>query len=322
MGKKLLLSNAGFPQKFLTSSIIIPPNFDKQQFIENKVLESINKYNPKLNVTKIEYLVISSQFPNLDLGIYAGLIVEDIEISENQKDFYLTKGCHISIVEEKLISRKILVYVFLTNNEENGRDIISQYIFPEIIDFMGAYYTSPSFEIVNHPIYFVNIFKNRTTASSIIKQIAGMIASNIEYIEVFNFNSELSNIPKDIYEYIKMFEKDFDEETHNFKCDFYEIDFIRKTIIIKVDRLVLGNYIKIRDNSSIYQFKGSSEKFYWAEVLPISILAQENGYKVDLTLLENFYKENKDRFSEGDTKMKRFSLLIKFINKLTLRRNV
>lgn len=318
MGRKLLLSQLGFPKKFIDSSITPSDGTSKQEYMEKKVVHSINQYNPKLNITSIEYLDIKEQFPHLKIGIYTGLIVEDFRVNEEEKDKYNEREYFVWKSNEEWYVRKIVIYVFLSDFKVKGRNIISQSIFPEIIDFMGLYNTSPSFSIANHPIYYINILDKKITAPTIIKQIAGMIVSDIEYIEVFTQNEELSNVPKDIYEYVSIFEKDFATGSTTFVSEYYEVNFLTKVVKIKTDKLTLGDYLTYKSGTE-YQFKGSSEKFYWMEIVPIVSLAVENGYIIDYSLLEEFYNQYKDNFSENDEKFQRFYILLKFIKKLMLR---
>jgi len=323
MGRKLLLSNLGFPEKFLASSISPTNGLTQQQYMEQEVIKSINYYNPKLKVTDIEYLDIKQQFPHLKIGKYAGLIVEDFSINQVDLDIYRNEEYFVWSTNNNWYARKIIIYVFLSDYEAKGRNIISQSIFPEIIEFMGMFIASPSYTIANHPIYYINILSKEITAPTIIKQISGMIASNIEYIEVFTKNDELSYVPRDIYEYLKKFEKDFIPGNLTCSTNYYEVDFSRKIATIKIDRLALNDYVipKVGTISGL-EFKGSSEKFYWMEIIPIIILASDNEYTIDYSLLENFYNQNIDKFSENDDKFYRFSLLIKFIKKLMLRGEV
>ena len=320
MERKLLLSSLGFPDKFLSSSISPPNTAPKQQYMEQKIIEAINRYNPKLKVSGIEYLDIKDQFPYLKIGKYAGVIVEDIAIEQLQKDLYIEKQYFVWESGGEWYARKIVIYIFLSDYEVKGRNIISQSIFPELIDFMGLYNSSPSFSIANYPIYYINFLSNKITASTIIKQIAGMVASNIEYVEVFEENTELRNVPKSIKEYLTKFERDFVAGNTIYSSDYFEIDMNNEITKIKTDKLVLGDYLILKNGTGPeYQFKGSSEKFYWMEIMPIIILSWENGYTIDYTLLEDFYNQNSSRFSENDDKFHRFSLLIQFIKKIMLR---
>ncbi len=148
-----------------------------------------------------------------------------------------------------------------------------------------------------------------------------MIVSDIEYIEVFALNEKLKYISNDIVEYLKVFENDNLDPKPLFSNDFYEVNFSTRCVKIKTNRLVLGEYIlRKQSNPSEYQFKGSSEKFYWMEIIPLVSLACKNGYKIEFIMLEQFYNDNVAHFSNDDEKFRRFNYLVQYIKKLAVRR--
>jgi hypothetical protein len=318
MNRKLLLSSTGFPEKFISSSITPPNGVSKQSYIEEEIIKAINKYNSKLNISSVKYENIRGQFPHLNFfGKYAGLIVEDIEIREVQEDEYKRKGCFVWEFNSQWYASKSVIYVFISDNGIRGRNITAQLFFPELIDFMELYISSPSFSIANHPIYFINFLNERISASSIIKQIAGMIVSDIDNIEVFHRNTDLTNVPNNIREFLIKFVRDFTVNQAVYITENYEIDLQNKITKIKVDKLIIGDYLEYKNGTdSEYTFKGSSEKFYWIEILPIAILSWKSGYSLDYTSLEDFYNSERVNFSQNDEKIERFNLLIQFIKKL------
>lgn len=321
MKRILLLSSGGFPKKFHESDIQLPNEVEKQKFYEKHIIQSINNFNPKLEICEIKYVKISDYFTNITFGIYAGVIVEleeyiyDYKV-ENQEDYAFL------IEDDKKFLMKIDIYVFLTDKKQEGRNIISQIIYPELIDFMDAYYSSPCYDIANHPIYFLNIFIDDINAMSILKQIAGIINSNIKYIEVFKKNEKLKEIPKDLYQYLIIFEnKDIDRNV-KYENDFYQIDFINSNIKIKRSKLVVGEYLLLKDDQETLQFNGSSEKFYWSEVIPIVLIAVENDFEVDMQEIEEFYQMSKVKFQSNDIKMKRFLTMINYLRKILLKEKI
>jgi len=318
MNRKLLLSNLGFPDKFESSSAPFPsiPAL-KKQYIEESIIDAINSYNSKLRISSIEYKSIKDQFPHLDFfGMYTGIIVEDIEITELQKDTYINKQYFVWESSDKYYARKTIAYLFIADSQGIGRNTFCQAFFPELINFMNLYSSSPSFSIANHPIYFVD-FESTNRPDTIIKQIAGLITSDIEYIEVFNTNDNLIYIPKNIKQYLNKFENGFDSTISLYSSSYFEINTTNKTTKIKTDNLVVGDFLKILPSGN-YDFDGSTEKFYWMEILPIVFLSIKNGYKIDYTLLENFYIMNQPFFSPRSSKIERFSFLIQFIEKIIL----
>jgi len=319
MNRKLLLSNSGFPSKFESSSAPFPsiPAL-KKQYLEEKIIDAINSYNPKLKISTIDYVAnIEEQFPHLDFfGQYIGIIVEDIEITEPEQDEYKERQYYVWEFNNKYCARKIIIYVFIADLQSVGRNTFCQAFFPELINFMHLYQSSPSFSIANCPIYFIN-FESGNYPGSIVKQTAGLIASGIEYIEVFSENDDLSYIPKNIKQYLSKFENGFDSTISLYSSSYFEINTTNKTTKIKTDNLVVGDYLKILPSGK-YDFDGSTEKFYWMEILPIVFLSIENGYKIDYTLLEYFYTTNQPSFSPRSSKIERFLFLIQFIEKIIL----
>lgn len=316
MVRKLILSDSGFPAKFNSSNISPPSGISKQQHIENKIIEKINNYNPKLKVFNIEYLKIVEQFPDLDfLGKYSGVLVEDIEIEQAQEEDYRNREYFVWESGNQYYARKIIIHVFIADLQSFGRSSFCQLFFPVLIDFMKLYYSSPSFLIANHPIYFINL-EPKDYPESIIKQTAGTVVSDIEYLEVFNTNSKLAFVPDDIRQYLNIFEEDFISSSSIYSSDNFEIDMLNKIAKIKTTKLIVGDYLEIKTNGK-YDFIGSSEKFYWIEILPIIFLSIKNGYTIDYTDLEVFYYSNKSLFSLNSDKIERFLILINFVKKLT-----
>ena len=321
MERKLLLSDSGFPGKFISSSIPSPTTVPKQQYMEQKVIEAINKHNTKLKISAIEYLKIEDQFPHLDFfEKYYGVIVEDFEIEESQKGLYNDKKYYVWKLESEWFVRKTLIYVLMSLNKEGARNtFIAQSFFPEAIEFIRLYNSSPSFSIANHPIYYINYVDKKITANSIIRDIAGMATSGIENIEVFYKVDQLIDIPENIEKFLIKYDKDFDSTKIPYKTDAFEIDIKNKITKIKIDKLVIGKYLKYKNGfGSEYQFKASDEKLYWMKIVPIIILSWKNKYTIDYTMLEDFYNQNKNHFASDDEKFERFSILIQFIKKIIL----
>lgn len=313
MVRKLILSDSGFPAKFNSSNISPPSGISKQQYIENKIIEKINNYNPKLKVSNIEYLKIVEQFPDLDfLGKYSGILVEDIEIEQAQEEDYRNREYFVWESGNQYYARKIIIHVFIADLQSFGRNSFCQLFFPVLIDFMELYYSSPSFSIANHPIYFINL-EPKDYPETIIKQTASVIVSDIEYLEVFNTNSNLNSISNDMKQYLSTFEEGFISSSPMYSSDYFEIDMVNKVVKIKTAKLISELITK---PSGKYDFFGSNEKFYWIEVLPMIFLSIKNGYSIDYLELEVFYNSNKSLFSLTSEKIERFLVLIKFIKKL------
>lgn len=318
MERILLLERNGFPEKFGNVEVKPPEGISKQEFIEQKVIDAINEHNPKLKISKIEYDNLNSQFPDVYTSKFAGLIVEDKKIKESEKERFKKLGYHIRNINNEWFARKKLIYVFLTNPKEVSRNIlVAQSIFPTLIDYMGKYIDSPSYTIANHPIYFINIINKKITALSVIKPLAGIIAAGIDYIEVFPLTINPKSVPKDVESFVRKYEENCKDFSSTFESNYYQVDFKLKKLKIKTTNLVIGDYLE--RNGEFLQFKGSSEKFYWMGILPIFLLACEDGYDIDFSELEKFYNANINNFKKNNEKFHRFKLLLDYMKKLTFK---
>ena len=67
-------------------------------------------------------------------------------------------------------------------------------------------------------------------------------------------------------------------------------------------------------------FNGSSEKFYWLDVLSMFELALRNNYEIDYNQLWSWYNQNRALNSFGNSdKFSRFESLLKYFDKKTLK---
>lgn len=319
MERKLLLQKSKFPSKF--GEIVVSPanGISKQKYVEDKIIKSLNEYNYKLNISSIEYDDIQNQFKNIRTSDFTGVIIEEIEIKEIEKGRYDSDEFFVLNTQDKWFVRSIVAYIFLSDSNESGRSsLFTQSIFPATIDYMLDFISSPSYTIVNHPTYFVNIINKKITANSLIKRLASFIVLGFEYIEVFNNNTiDSKEVPTDVKNFIKKYDNAYKEDEPVFSSSFFEIDFELKKIKIKTDKLVVGDFLKQNTATGTIGFNGSSEKFYWMEILPIIICGCNNDYKIDFSNLEHFYNSNINNFSSRDDKIKRFPILIEYIKKIT-----
>lgn len=316
MQYKVFLEKNGFPDNF-NNVIITPPNgINKVTFIESSFLTSLNSYNTKLKIKSIDYVSLEDIFPNFESCQYAGAIVEEHSIAEQQisrynNDFVIKKK------DNNIYAYKILCYLFFTQSSVESRNIfISQCIFPPIINYLEQFIDSPSYTIADHPIYIVNIANNKHTADSILKRIASLISAGFGYIDIWGHDSIDGNvIPKDLASFIQTYETSYQQGTNLFSTNCYSIDFLNKKFIIEVKKLVVGEYLT--NTNGTYGFKGSYEKFYWMDLLPIIIIAVNSGFEIDTSKLEQFIKNTETNFG-NNKKFKRFKNLLSYLNKINV----
>lgn len=313
---KLLLTNKTYPGSLL--NIEKPDEISENErlsWAESKILDAINSKNRKLKLDCIEYCNICERFSDFLDSNYAGLIVEEAEITENTRQSYTSRNFYVYEENGKILAQRPWIYTIMTSPVVSGRNVfISQSIFPTLIDYMKRFINSPSYEISNHPIYLINIVNKRIVAESIIKPLHALAFMNICYIDVFGSTPCIGNKALSLKEYIHSFCRDnFDEENRQYSDNICNIDFQNKTLRIKTDELVLGQSL-IR-NGYYLDFNGSSEKFYWMNMLPIVIKAIDENFCINYENLSAFCSQ-RNEFSPNSSKFSRFETILKYIKKL------
>lgn len=279
---KLILNSHKYPDAFKT--LRVPATIiDKQSYFESLMIAGLNKTNNKLKIESVEYV---------DLKI-------DYQLNQEQSGV---------IVSKNQAKKNVLAYVFLSQLDYSSRNtFVAQSIFPDLIDKMRLYLKSPSFTMLNHPIFFINMVNGNTVANSIRRDIALLVASGFHYVELFEHKAiDIHKIPNNADEFVNEYFKKLSLE-----IKFFQLKDLDKKlkILFPKGKLLKGN-----------NFNGSSEKFFWTEILPISIIAIKSGFQIDIEEYENFINTYESIFSPSNDKMKRCKILLEFIKKLQLKK--
>ena len=316
---KLLLNPQSFPNKFSEIDIEVPIGENKIEYVEKSIIKRINEFNSKLAITSIIYEDIKEQFPRTKTSNYTGAIIEDIEINKDSIEYYKRRGFYIFEKDNIIIARNILEYVYISSPSADARNTtISQVIFPTHMEYMNEFINSPSYYVADHNFIFINIIGKRITAPTILRHIASLIAIKFDYVDVFQNNIEKNNAFGDIRTFIEYYNAEgkfnefYDYTSNVFDNGCYRIDFNKKEFYIGTE--YLEKNIMYDSESEHYSFFGSSEKFLWMEIYPMTIYAFENGYKIDYCDYEE--KCNKYyRLMNHSDKISRCIYLLNYIKK-------
>ncbi len=151
MQRIILLNDRQFPSSFNSVNVTPPAGVTKINYIENRMVAAVNNYNPKLDIRRIEYLAIETQFSSFKKGKSNGILVEEFDINPATKTTYIQNGCYVYMVGTRCVCRRILMYLFISGAEENTRTaFISQTVFPTLLEYAEDYLHSPSYSIANH----------------------------------------------------------------------------------------------------------------------------------------------------------------------------
>lgn len=325
---KLLLQN-GYQSRFNKISVTPPTGMSKQQYIETELLQKINKKNSRLQITNVEYINITSEFPGFIGGAYSALIVEEEEIPQlplNRAD----DSRIFTDANGNLKCQNILAFVFTSPaTKDEGRNItVTQDIFPSLLDYINKYIPSPSYTYANHPFYYISLMvSNGDLQASILSNYAKLNQLDFEYIELFPTGIDFSKMPTDVegvLEFISNIPKSRKSISDLQTTNDYEFDVLDKKLTILSSTLELNplnNSTRVQLTSSgKVDFKGSQEKFYWLDILSMFELALRNKYDIDYSQLWDWYNKNQSNGSFGNSmKFLRFESLLKYFDKKTLK---
>ncbi|WP_225744450.1 hypothetical protein [Marinilactibacillus sp. Marseille-P9653] len=237
--------------------VMVENGIDNLDQYNNIVIERVNEYNPKLNITGIEYV----ETPVAVIGrnaVYSGLIerIDDDGVKSS------------------------LAYIFISYPEVGSRNAFgSQHLFPGLSKLVDFYIDSPSYDLANLPIYFVNgSFDNIT--NSMLETVISMKLMGINYIQLHNSNSVTVDLDYyDLKKYSRFISNDrsLTNDTNIIKTDFYNIDINLKKI----------QFITNSFSCNLETF-GSKDRFFVIKSYPALILADELGYVIDVTAISSF----------------------------------
>ncbi|MEG0034803.1 MAG: hypothetical protein RR734_04445 [Bacilli bacterium] len=318
MERILLLNDKRFPGDLVNVKVNPPTGMSKISYVENEIIDAINKYNPKLDVKRIDYLAIETQFSHYKKSKSNGALIEEFDILPSDQNRYTRNGCYVYMVGTRCICRRIMLYVFVSGvNEDTRTAFISQTVFPTLLEYADEFMQSPSYTLSNHKFCFINILNKKLNATMILRHLAGLCAAGMDYVEVFsNYSFNPRKISADLKLFLEEYSSDFNKYynslTNIYEDDNYLVDFKEKNIIWQTTSMI--SKLKSIAADTI-DFNGSGEKFYWIEILPISIFAYKQGYKVDYSEYEKFVRIYKSKFSETSEKFKRCEVLLEYAKK-------
>lgn len=319
MERILLLNDKQFPRGFDSVLVTPPAGMTKRSYTEERMLAALNQYNPKLHITRIEYLKIENQFPKYKKGKSNGVLIEEFEIHPARVSVYQANDCYVYQAGTRWICRRICMYVFISGADENTRTaFISQTVFPTLLDYAEEYLQSPSYSIANHKFCFINILGKKITATMILRHLAALCAAGMDYVEIFGKGSmDTRQIPRDLKAFLMVYASEFDSKYDGaadvFEDDNYRIEFSRKRFVWKAAPMAATKLVY--RTASMVDFHGSSEKFYWIETLPMAIQAYHQGYRVDYSEYAQFIRDYRPRFPKSSDKFARCEVLLAYIEK-------
>lgn len=325
MKTKLLLGNTNYPSRFEISDYTNGECATLAE-LEASLIEAINTHNPKLHVEEIEYSLDSDIFTLAKSSSYLGIIVEDSVLTDDEQAAIKRKPFDWQFIhrgKDNNLIRRPVIYTLITQTKILGRNVLpAQLVFPVLIDLMERCIRSSSCEPGNHPIYMLNILNVDVSAESIRRRFASLSMMGIDVIDIYHKSYNHSLRPRNLEEYCRIYLSDVRVGDDYITGD-YCIDTKARIVHVKADRWVVGDYLQM--NGTAHAVKGSSDKFYWIDVIPLVLIGIHEGYRLDYSQYEQFIKTEQqmsgnDNFLKSD-KFHRMIVLRDYFQKLNTLRN-
>lgn len=283
--------------------------------VEDRIVSCLNENNPKLSLVGIQYMDNKGPLSAVPSS-YSGLIADQFEYPSGTEiaKLDLLTDAFIEENEDGVVIWQTRFYVFLTPTEIMGRNVmVSQQVFPDYLDLVERALASSSCRPTNHPSYLINVCNYEITALSVRRRIELFTAMGFRYVEVFTTSSiSEKEVPRRLEDICQWQQFEYSDGLYFSDDKACTIDCANRIIKINADSL-RSKIARSEDGSAT--FIGSSEKFYWSNVLPLVIVAAFEDYEINYSDYEKFIVSNRAHFLRGD-KFPRCEILLNYFKKL------
>lgn len=278
------------------------------------VLTALNTYNPMLKVERILSFPGGSSFAiaeRADSKRFA-LVAEPRSPLHAGQAFGPDEGTAESEDGEAVLYKAVL-YVLVSPSSLAGRNIFAtQTIFPALCALITEMLDAPGLAFSAHPVYFLDLSAGELP-TSVRRSLMLFAAMGMGYLSAHRDGLDAAAVPRRLDELLA---STGDQQRGGRR--YYSIDAERRALKFSSDQFVPGALLHETSTPVRWAYNGSSDKFYWSEVVPIAVVAAHSGYKVDssdvVTYLETVKSESEGR--RMSEKYQRTVALFKYIQKL------
>lgn len=271
------------------SSTILLNNKLKKNWTENKIDSETSQIKENPNLISLKKVGI------LGINEYCELLVKkmneknskyqisNVEFIDEPVPIIGNNAMNAGIIVKNINNeRKPLAYIFVSSPNLGSRNIFgSQQLFPGLSYLVSNYMFSPSYDLANLPIYFINGSTDKIT-ESMQETILAISLMDVRYVQIFEdspYSNDLSN--SDLIGYSKFITNEASHSNDGIiHTDFYELNSNNKTITFTT---------KSFKNLDSY---GSSDRFFVIKAYPALILADKEKYNIDTSEIEFFLNQH------------------------------
>lgn len=277
------------------------------------VIESLNTYNPKLEVGRILPFPSGESFgiaKSADSMRFA-LVAEAQGIPDHATLAPDEGACATEDGDAALY--RALLYLFVSPRDFGGRNIfVTQSIFPGLCALIDGMRAAPGIAFSSHPVYFLDMATGNMP-DSVRRTLKLFTAMGIGYVSVHRTDFDSAIVPRKLEELLTAAGK------QRAGTPYYSVDTDKRLLTYTTTQFVPGELLSSESTSTKWMFNGSNDKFYWSEVLPAAVVAAHSGYQIDCSKVVSYLAAVREE--AGGAKMSkkyyRTSALFEYIEKLS-----
>lgn len=279
------------------------------------VIEKLNHYNPKLKIGRISPFPGGESFSIAQLADSKkrfALVAEECGKIPDHGSLAPDEGVVETERDSPTLYRTVL-YLFVTGRETGGRNVfVTQTLFPGLCALIDEMKAAPGIAFSSHPVYFLDLASGRIH-DSVLRMLNLFTAMGIGYVSVYRADFDPAASPRELEALLQV------TGDRRAGRPYYSVDAENRMLTYTKSEFVPGGLLAEGATPANWLFKGSNDKFYWSEVLPVAVVAAHSGFRVDCSEVVSYLAEV--RAASGDAKMSiKFSrtvALFEYIEKIS-----
>lgn len=239
------------------------------------VLEKLNDYNPKLGVGRILPFPGNKSFSiaNRAESTKFALVAEAHSEVSDHRLLAPDEGVAESEDASTALYRAVL-YLFVAI-ESTGRNVfVTQTFFPGLCALIDDMKAAPGIAFSSHPVYFLDLASG-SMPDSVRRTLQLFTAMGVGYVPVYRADLDPAAVPRELN---ALLQATGDQRSGRL---YYSINPGERLLTYMKSPFVPGVLLEKNATSANWSFNGSSDKFYWSEVLPVAVVAAHSGFRID-----------------------------------------
>lgn len=277
------------------------------------IIEKLNAYNPKLKVGRILPFPGESSFSiakRADSTKFA-LVAEAYGEVPDHRPLEPDEGTAETEDTSTALYRAVL-YLFVAI-ESTGRNVfVTQTIFPGLCALIDEMKAAPGIAFSSHPVYFLDLASG-PMPGSVLRTLKLFTAMGLGYVPVYRTEFDPADVPRELE---ALLQATGDQRAGR---PYYSVDAENRMLTYTKSQFRPGQLLEEGATPANWKFNGSSDKFYWSEVLPVAAVAAHSGFRIDCSEVVSYLAAVRadSGGAKMSTKFDRTVALFQYIKKIS-----